>query len=41
VLAVITVTDPLVSIGIGVLWLDEHLASGPAAIAAEAAGLAS
>lgn len=27
-LAVITVTDPLVGIGVGVLWLDEHLQPG-------------
>ncbi|HWE88096.1 MAG TPA: DMT family transporter [Pseudonocardiaceae bacterium] len=31
-LAVITVTDPLVGIGIGVLWLDEQLQSGAGAI---------
>ena len=28
-LAIITVTDPLVSIGVGVLWLDENLQPGP------------
>jgi drug/metabolite transporter (DMT)-like permease len=28
-LAIITVTDPLVSIGVGVLWLDEALQPGP------------
>jgi hypothetical protein len=39
VLAIRTVTDPLVAIGIGILWLNEQLASSPAAIAAEAVGL--
>jgi len=39
VLAIRTVTDPLVAIGIGLVWLNEHIASSPAAIAAEAAGL--
>jgi hypothetical protein len=29
----------LVAIGIGILWLNEQLASSPAAIAAEAVGL--
>jgi hypothetical protein len=28
-LAIITVTDPLVSIGVGVLWLGENLQPGP------------
>ena len=39
VLAIRTVTDPLVAIGIGLVWLNEYLASSPAAIAAEVAGL--
>jgi hypothetical protein len=39
VLAIRTVTDPLVVIGIGLLRLNEKIASGPADIAAEAAGL--
>jgi hypothetical protein len=39
VLAIRTVTDPLVAIGIGLVWLNEQVASSPAAIAAEAAGL--
>jgi hypothetical protein len=39
VLAIRTVTDPLVAIGIGLVWLNEQLASSPAAIAAEVAGL--
>jgi hypothetical protein len=39
VLAIRTVTDPLVAIGIGLLWLNEHIASSPAAITAEVAGL--
>jgi hypothetical protein len=39
VLAIRTVTDPLVAIGIGLLWLNEQIASSPAAIAAEVAGL--
>jgi drug/metabolite transporter (DMT)-like permease len=40
VLSVITTTDPLVSIGIAHLWLDEHLASSPAAVAGEVTSLA-
>ena len=40
VLAIRTVTDPLVAIGIGLVWLNEDIASSPAAIAAELAGLA-
>jgi drug/metabolite transporter (DMT)-like permease len=40
VLSVITIADPLVSIGIARLWLDEQIASGPAAVAAEVAALA-
>ena len=39
VLAIRTVTDPLVAIGIGLVWLDEDIASSPAAIAAELVGL--
>jgi drug/metabolite transporter (DMT)-like permease len=39
VLAIRTVTDPLVAIGIGLIWLNEQIASSPAAIATEAAGL--
>jgi len=39
VLAIRTATDPIVAIGIGLLWLNEQIASGPADIAAEAAGL--
>jgi drug/metabolite transporter (DMT)-like permease len=39
VLAVRTVVDPLVAIGIGVLFLDEQLASRPIDLAAEAVGL--
>jgi hypothetical protein len=39
-LSVITVTDPLVSIAVAVLWLGEHLAATPADIAAEVAALA-
>ena len=39
VLAIRTVTDPLVAIGIGLVWLNEEIASSPAAIADELAGL--
>jgi drug/metabolite transporter (DMT)-like permease len=39
VLAIRTVTDPLVAIGIGLVWLNEDIADSPAAIAAELAGL--
>jgi drug/metabolite transporter (DMT)-like permease len=39
VLAIRTVTDPLVAIGIGLVWLNEQIASSPAAIAAEVVGL--
>jgi drug/metabolite transporter (DMT)-like permease len=39
VLAIRTVTDPLVAIGIGLVWLNEQVSSSPAAIAAEVAGL--
>ena len=39
VLAIRTVTDPLVAIAIGLVWLNEQLASSPAAIAAEVVGL--
>jgi drug/metabolite transporter (DMT)-like permease len=38
--AVITVTDPLVAIGIGVLWLGDTLTPGPAPIVVEVLGLA-
>ena len=41
VLAIRTVGNPLVAIGIGLLWLNKRIASGPANIAAAvAAGLA-
>ena len=40
VLAIRTVTDPLVAIAIGIVFLDERLASDPGDIAAEVAGLA-
>ena len=40
VLAVITTVDPLVSIGIGHLWLGETIASTPLDLAGEAAALA-
>jgi hypothetical protein len=39
-LAVITVTDPLVGIGVGVLWLDEVLKSGPGPVIGEVLALA-
>jgi drug/metabolite transporter (DMT)-like permease len=39
VLAIRTVTDPLVAIGIGLVWLDETITNSPGAIAAEVAGL--
>jgi drug/metabolite transporter (DMT)-like permease len=39
VLAVITVADPLVSIGIGHLWLHEPIAFGPVSATAEAVSL--
>jgi drug/metabolite transporter (DMT)-like permease len=39
-LAVITVTDPLVGIGVGVLWLDEVLRSGPGPVVGEVLALA-
>ncbi len=39
VLAIRTVTDPLVAIGIGLVWLNEQIASSPADIAAEVVGL--
>ena len=39
VLAIRTVTDPLVAIGIGLVWLNEDISSSPAAIAAELVGL--
>jgi drug/metabolite transporter (DMT)-like permease len=40
VLAIITALDPLVSIGIARVWLDESFASSPPALAAEALSLA-
>jgi drug/metabolite transporter (DMT)-like permease len=40
VLAVITTADPLVSIGIAHLWLNEGFASGPVDVGAEVAALA-
>jgi drug/metabolite transporter (DMT)-like permease len=40
VLAVITTVDPLVSIGIAVLWLDESFANSPADIVIEVVALA-
>jgi drug/metabolite transporter (DMT)-like permease len=40
VLAMITTADPLVSIGIAHLWLNESFASGPADVAAQVAALA-
>jgi drug/metabolite transporter (DMT)-like permease len=40
VLAIITALDPLVSIGIARVWLDESFASSPADLAAEALALA-
>jgi drug/metabolite transporter (DMT)-like permease len=40
VLAIITALDPLVSIGIARVWLDESFASSPADLAAEALSLA-
>lgn len=39
VVAVITVTDPMVGIGIGLLWLGEGVSSEPTAIAAQVGGL--
>jgi drug/metabolite transporter (DMT)-like permease len=40
VLAILTTVDPLVSIGIAHVWLNETIASSPAALAAEALSLA-
>jgi hypothetical protein len=40
VLAIITALDPLISIGIARIWLDESFASSPADLAAEALSLA-
>jgi drug/metabolite transporter (DMT)-like permease len=39
VLAIITVCDPLISIALAALWLDEKLSSSPAAIAGEVISL--
>lgn len=39
-LAVITTTDPLVSIGIGLLWLNERIAASPGVVLTEVFGLA-
>jgi drug/metabolite transporter (DMT)-like permease len=39
VLAIRTVTNPLVAIGIGILFLDEEIANSPGSIAAEVVGL--
>ncbi len=39
-LAVITVTDPLVGIGVGVLWLEENLQSGVGPVLGEVFALA-
>jgi drug/metabolite transporter (DMT)-like permease len=39
-LAVITVTDPLVGIGIGVLWLGETIGAAPGEVVGEVLGLA-
>jgi drug/metabolite transporter (DMT)-like permease len=39
-LAVITVTDPLVGIGIGVLWLGESIGRSPGAVVGQVLGLA-
>lgn len=39
VVAVITVTDPMVGIGIGLLWLGERVSAEPGAIAAQVLGL--
>jgi drug/metabolite transporter (DMT)-like permease len=38
-LAVITVVDPLVGIAIGLLWLDERIATGAGAVTGEVLGL--
>jgi drug/metabolite transporter (DMT)-like permease len=38
-LVIITVTDPLVSIGVGILWLDETIQTGAAAVVGEVVAL--
>jgi hypothetical protein len=38
-LAVITVTDPLVGIGVGVLWLEENLQTGVGPVIGQVLGL--
>lgn len=40
VLAIITAADPLISIGLAYLWLNEHFNASPAGIAGEVASLA-
>jgi hypothetical protein len=37
--SIITTTDPVISIGLGILWLDVRLSGGPAAIVGEVASL--
>jgi len=39
-LVIITVTDPLVSIGVGILWLDETIQAGPGPVTGEVLALA-
>jgi drug/metabolite transporter (DMT)-like permease len=38
-LTIITITDPLVAVAVGLLWLGESIRTGPAAIAGEAVAL--
>ncbi|MGA8115327.1 MAG: DMT family transporter [Actinocatenispora sp.] len=38
-LAIITTVDPLISIGVGMLWLDGHITLGPGAVVGEVIGL--